>query len=260
MKAFLGIIKRRRSLLLASAFAPVCFGMLMGGGGSPRPQSPTRSDIKTINKTTTLEIMAIKAPVDGHLIIRFRNISLKNLNGYAVTVNGARITGDISSGDRVISPGQTEDLEIPMPSAIPEVTVLAAMFADGSIEGDPVVSVELKDWRLKLKRQLAHALSILEATLETPDVDAAKVLDKLESQFSSRDPDSALDSRIAGDTLSTEIQILREKRERSGTLTQRQHLLDLKGRLERRLARLTGIVICVAMVGVGDPANHKELT
>lgn len=238
MKKFPGIAKRRRSLLLASAFAPVCFGIFIGGAGPSRPQPPPRSDIKIVNKTSTLEIVALETTANGHLIIRFKNISSKDLNGFAVAVNGARITGDISSGDRFVSPGKTEDLEIPMTSSPPELTVLAAMFTDGNIEGDPAIAAELSEWRLGLKKQLIRALSDLETTLKSPDVDSAVALDTLEFQFSSLEPDSPIESRNAGDTLNTEIQMLREKRQSQGAHMQRQHLLDFKGRIERRIASL----------------------
>lgn len=245
MKTFLGIAKPRRSLLLASAFAPVCFGALMGGIGPSNLQSTTRSDIKIINKTTTLEVVSLQRTEHNHLVVQLKNVSSKDLNGYAVALKSGRITVDISSGDRVISPGQTDDLEIPFDSSPPDLTILAAMFADGSIEGDHVIAAELKEWRWGLKKQLTRALSLLEATLESSDVDNAMALDRLESQFSSlslesdtASPHSAGGSQNARNTLRTEIQILRERRQRNGALMQRQRLLDLKDRIERRIASL----------------------
>jgi hypothetical protein len=94
-------------------------------------------------------------------VIVFKNLSSKDLNGYAIAVNGARITVDISSGDRAVKPGATDDIEIPGESSPPEVTILAAMFADGSIEGDPAVVAKLKEWRLGLKKPLTRAFSVL---------------------------------------------------------------------------------------------------
>jgi hypothetical protein len=237
MKIFLARAKPRRTVLVVSAIAPVCLGLLLGFGGTSRQQSASNSEIKIVNKTTTLEVVAFRTPDGGRLIVRFKNISSKELNGYAVAVNGGRITGDISSGDRVVSPGQTEDLEIPLSPTPPELTVMAAMFADGTIDGEPTTVGELRKWRLALKKQLTRSVTFLDAILESPDVDTAKALDRLKSQFSSLDPDSTTESRIAGDTLNTELQTLREKRDQE-PLKQRQHLFELKARIERRIANL----------------------
>lgn len=244
MRMLNAIAKPRGSVLVVSAIAPLCLGLLLVFGGTFRRQSPIKSDIKIINKTTTLELASIRATDHNRLIIVFKNLSSKELNGYAIAVNGARITVDISSGDRAVKPGETDDIEIPGESSPPEVTILAAMFADGSIEGDPVVVAKLKEWRLGLKKQLTRALSVLNETLESPDVDADVALDKLESQFSSfplesdnaRAPSRGL--RDGRDDLITDIQMLRQRRQRNGSLNQKKRLLELKGRIERRIARL----------------------
>ena len=238
------IAKPRGSVLVVSAIAPICLGLLLGGGGTFSRQSPTKSDIKIINKTTTLELASIRATDHNHLVFVFKNLSSKDLNGYAIAVNGARITVDISSGDRAVNPGETDAIEIPGDSSPPQVTILAAMFADGSIEGDPVVVAKLKEWRLGLKKQLTRALSVLNETLESQDVNADAALDRLESQFSSfplesdnaQAPSRGL--RDGRDDLMTDIQMLRERRHRQGSLNQEKRLLELKGRIERRIARL----------------------
>src|SRR6266404_3380967 len=181
MKKLIGIVTSRRSLLLASAFAPMCLGVLIGGVGASRLQSP--SDIKIINKTTTLDV-TLEITTNNHLLVRLRNISSKNLNGYVVAVNEARITGDSSSADSVVSSGETTDLEIPISSSSMKVTILAAMFADGSIEADPVLKTELSEWRLGLKKELARGLTALNEILESPDVYTAQALDRLDSRLS----------------------------------------------------------------------------
>jgi hypothetical protein len=157
--------------LLASVFALLCLGAFMIAGTSSSQSSKTKSDIKIINKTTTLEVLSIK-PTDNNMqVILLKNVSSKALNGYAAAVGNGRITKDISSGDRVIPPGQTDELEIPVDLTRPDVTILAAMFADGSIEGNEAVVAELREWRLALKKQLSRSLSVLDAILESPEVD-----------------------------------------------------------------------------------------
>jgi hypothetical protein len=251
MKKVFGIMKPRKSLLIASVFAPVCFGMLVVGVTPSgwhdlepaRLQSPSASDIKIINTTTTLDA-TFEITVDNHLLLRLRNISARDLNGYVVAVNGGRITADISSGDRVIPSGQTSELEIPVRSSSMTLTVLAAMFADGSIEAEPVLKSELSEWRLGLKKELVRGLKVLDEMLDSPDVNTTKALDRLDSRLSlpldSDTSHSYSDSgtRDARNSFNSAIHSLRERQQRHGSLMQRQRLLDLKGRIERRIASL----------------------
>jgi hypothetical protein len=250
MKKLLGILKTRRSLLLASAFAPMCFSMLIGSVGSSRAPEVKRapvyaptSDIKIVNNTTTLDVI-LQTTADNHLLIRLKNISSKGLNGYVVAVNDTRIKGDISSGDSIVSSGETTELEIPTNSSSIKVTILAAMFADGSIEADPVLKTELTEWRIALKKELARGLAALDEILGSPDVYTTKALDRLNSRLSlplhSDTSHSHSDSgtRDARDSFNSAVQSLRERQQRHGSLMQRQRLLDLKGRIQRRIASL----------------------
>jgi hypothetical protein len=235
----------RRSLLLVSALAPLCFGLLIGAGDPSKLQSSSTDDIKVINKTTTLEAVSLKRTEHNHLILLLKNVSAKNLNGFALTLNGGIVMDDISSGDRFISPGQTTDLEIPLDSPLSEITILAAMYTDGSIEGDPVTSGELKEWRLGIKKQLIRGLSILNAILNSSDITSAAILDELQSKFSvievetdNATPQFTSGTQDAKNSLNGEIQDLRDRRQRNGSTKQRQRLLNLKSRIERRIASL----------------------
>jgi hypothetical protein len=228
----------------------MCFGILIGGVGSSKvqrirpsqPQSLTRNDIKTINKTTTLEV-AIETTDNNLLIVRLKNISSKDLNGYVVGItNQVTITTDLSAGDRIISPGQTHDMEIPLGSSPMEITILAAMFTDGSMEGEPASVAELRPWRLGLKEELTRSLSVLDAMLQMPHSPTA--LDSLTSRLSPSDDSEliragrASGARSARNSLNTEIELLRERLQRDRTLTQKEGLLELKRRIERRIASL----------------------
>lgn len=245
MKKAIRLAKSRRLLFLALAFVPMCFGVLIRGAEPLQPQSAAKSDLKIINRTTSLEVVSVQ-PTDHNLLaIRLKNVSAKGLNGYAVSLKGGRITKDLSSGGRVISPGHTDDLEIPSDLSSSDLTILAAMFSDGSIEGDSIVAAELKEWRLGLKEELVRALSLIEKAMESPDVFELDALDRLESQLSSRPLESGdakrhsiEGSEDARNTLKTELQILRDRRQRNGAHMQRQRLLDLKARIERRIASL----------------------
>ncbi len=245
MKRIFRIARSRRSLFLALAFFPLCFGILIRGAGPSTLQSITRAD-QVANKTKTLEVVFVQPLDDNRILIRVKNISTKDLNGYEVDVRGhARITTDFSAGNAVIPPGGTHEFDLPAEYSLSNITILAAMFADGTIEGDSMAVTELKQQRLALKKKLTQALPLFEAALESPDVYTPEVLDRLESQLSSlllesdtSPRHSTSQSRAARDDLIDDVKRLRERRRRNGAHMQRQRLLDLKARIEKRIASL----------------------
>jgi len=253
MKTFLVKAKRRRSLFLASAIAPMCLGVLLEGPGPgpsrlevakpARLQSLSASDVTIINKTTTLDV-TVDATAGNRLVARLRNVSSRDLNGYVVAVNDGRITADLSSGNQVITSGQSDELDLPIRSSPMTLTILAAMFADGTIEADGVLKSELTEWRLGLKRELARGLLELNAILDSPDVFTAKALNRLDSRLSLPLDSDTHQSHLADGTrharisFNSDSQSLRERAQHRGTAMQRQRLLDLKGRIERRIASL----------------------
>ncbi|MEK6283351.1 MAG: hypothetical protein AABN95_23600 [Acidobacteriota bacterium] len=283
------------SLLLASVFAPVGLSIFIGGGPS-KPQSPVSSELKITNKTKSIEVVGVKSEDPNLIVIVLKNVSSVDMNGFELSVRDhARITGDASVGGWAISPGATHDFVIPERYASSEITILAAMFTDGNIEGDEATVKQLKHWRSGIKQQLLRALPFLETALEAPDVNSPEVLDRLESEFSSFSLDSddtqsvaarglrgakdglitessdsddaqsvaarglrrpkdgpitessdsedaqslaARGLRGAKDDLITDVRMLRQRLERHGTLNQQKRLLELKKRLEKRIASL----------------------
>ena len=250
MKKFLGIIKARRPLILISTFTPLCFGALLAGTGSLRVQDlkPTReqslptSDIKIINNTTTLDV-TVQTTRDNNLLVRVKNLSSKDMNGYVIGFDYARLTNDISSGDRFVSMGETDELKIPILSSSMTLTILAAMFTDGSIEAEPVLKKELSESRLGRKKELVRNLAVLDEILKSPDVYSTKALDHLEDNFSLRSNSDILSHSERGaqgarEELNSELKSLKAMQQRDGSAMQIQQLLDLRGRIERRIARL----------------------
>ena len=245
MKKLLGIIKTRR--LLLTAVAPLCFGMLIVGVGPSRPQdvavkSVSPNEIKVINKTTTLDV-TFQTISDNQLLVKVKNLSSKDINGYVIGLNDARVTKDISIGDRVISTGETDELQLFIRSSSTTLTVLGAMFTDGSIEAEPVLTKELREFRLGLKKELIRNLAVLDEILSSADVYSTKALDRLEDKFSFPSNSDALSNSERGvqsarDDLNSELKILRQRQQREGSAMQIQRLLDFRGRIERRIARL----------------------
>ncbi len=249
MKKLIEIITRRRSLILASAFTPMCFGALIVGISPGRLQDVQKrakvvspAEINITNHTTTLNA-TFEFTKRNTLLLKMKNLSFKDMNGYVLMINGMRMTCDISIGDRVVSTGETNDEEMPIRSPSTTVTVLAAMFSDGSIEAEPDLKRELTEERLGLKKELVRNLAILDEILSSADVYSTRALDRIEANVSSRNSDivrspsesGAQDARTA---FSGELKMIKERQQRNGSAMQMQELLDLKGRMQRRIARL----------------------
>jgi hypothetical protein len=250
MKKLHGTANSRRLFLFGLAGASLCLGSLVGGAGSTQAphtrisqaQSVGAIDIKTINKTTTLEV-SHETTANNFLLLRIKNISPRDLNGYVVGIkNKVRITTDLSIGDRVIPPGQHHDMKIPLDTPQIELVILAAMFSDGSIEGESMTVSEIKQWRVGQKEQLTRSLSVIDAVLASPTNPNA--LDRFASQLHPTSDSAVIQtekgsgSRNARDSLDTEIELLRERLRHDPNLTQRDGLSQLKKRIERRIASL----------------------
>ncbi|HKO43405.1 MAG TPA: hypothetical protein VJU84_08950 [Pyrinomonadaceae bacterium] len=233
------------SILVAVAFALFCFGMLIASGGQPSQQSPVRAQLKIINKTKSIEVVEVRAEDPNFFIIVLKNVSVEDINGFEINVqHHARIKGDTSVGGWVIPPGATHELAIPVRYALSEIEILAAMFADGNIEGDPTAVKHLKQWRSELQKHLLRLLPLLERALESPDVNSLEALDRLESQISSlssnpeTQPGMTSGFEDAKSDLLTELRALRQRLERNGVQNQQKRLFELKNRIEKRIANL----------------------
>ena len=250
MKKLLGIIRSRKSLVLAAAFTPICFGALVVGVAPSRQlgveQTPVKRvspvEVKIVNNTTTLDA-TFEITNRNTVLFRIKNLSSKDMNGYVLELNGVRMTCDISIGDRVVSTGETNLEEMPIRSSSTTLTLLAAMFSDGTIEAEPDLKKELTELRLGMKEELVRSLAVLDEIISSPDVYSPKALDRIDANLSFRNidtarlpsEDGAQEARIG---LTSELKRLKQRQQRNGNAMQRQELLDLKGRIERRIARL----------------------
>jgi hypothetical protein len=108
--------------------------------------------------------------IDGRTRLQFKNISTKDLNGFVLGLANLRqIELDTTTGDRVIVPGEVQDVEIPGP--LSTVTILAVTYADGSLEGDQITVAQLRDRRVVLKAELKHILGLVVAEAQSRDGD-----------------------------------------------------------------------------------------
>src|SRR6185369_2256016 len=134
------------------------------------------TQIHLVNDTTALALVAQEV-IDGRTRLQFKNISAKDLNGFVFGLANLRqIELDTTTGDRVIAPGEIQDVEISEP--LPTITILAVMYADGSLEGDQITVAQLRDRRSALKAELKRILGLV-AEAQSRDADIPGTFDRL---------------------------------------------------------------------------------
>ncbi len=233
---------RRKWIILACA-ALTCTAVVFATVGSSTFRSkPTQ--IHLVNHTAALALVAQEV-IDGRTRLQFKNISAKDLNGFVLGLANLRqIELDTTTGDRVIVPGEVQDIEIPGPSPS-TITILAVMYADGSLEGDEITVAQLRDRRSALKAELKRILELVVAEGQSRDADTPGAFDRLESAMSKL-PATVADGhtpqanaqRGAKDDVANLVEFMRHRQERNAHLNQRELIRQLKERIERRIAGL----------------------
>lgn len=138
--------------LVAIIFVVLCVAALFVGLTLSRSQSGVTKTPKVFRDTQALELVAMEATTNGTLRVVFKNVSARDINGFVLALSrGGELTVDTSTGDRVIAPQATEDLEIPAGSEVPEITIRAVMFADGNVEGNEITVSQVKQRRGALR-------------------------------------------------------------------------------------------------------------
>ena len=201
------------------------------------------TQIQLVNDTRALALVAQEV-MDGRTRLQFKNISAKDLNGFVLGLPNLRqIEIDASTGDRVIVPGEVQDIVIPEP--LPTIRILAVMYADGSLQGDRITVAKLRDRRSALKAELKRMLGLVVAEAQSRDADIPGAFDRLESAMSKL-PSPVADAhtpqanaqRGAKEDVASLLEFMRRRQERNAHLNQRELIRELKERIERRIAGL----------------------
>lgn len=234
---------RRKWTILACAAVLACTAVVFATVISSTLRSKT-TQIHLVNDTRALALVAQEV-IDGRTRLQFKNISAKDLNGFVLGLpNRRQIEFDTTTGDRVIVPGEVQDVEIPGPSPS-TVTILAVMYADGSLEGDQITVAQLRDRRSALKAELKRILGLVVAMAQSRDADNPGAFDRLELAMSKL-PSTVADGhtlqanaqRGAKDDVANLLEFMRHRQERNAHLNQRELIRQLKERIERRIAGL----------------------
>jgi hypothetical protein len=236
--------QRRKWAILACAAALACTAVVFATVGLSRFRLSKTTQLQLVNETEALALVAHEV-IDGRTRLQFKNISAKDLNGFVLGLGNLRqIELDTTPGDRVIVPGEVQDIEIPGPSPS-SITILAVMYADGSLEGDQITVAQLRDRRSALKAELKRILGLVVAEAQSRDADIPGAFDRLESAM------SKLPSRVADghtpqanaqqgakDDVASLLEFMRHRQDRNAHLNQRELIRQLQERIERRIAGL----------------------
>ena len=233
---------RRKWTIPAVAAVLACTAVVFATVVSSTFKSKT-TQIHLDNDTRALALVAQEV-IDGSTRLQFKNISAKDLNGFVLGLPNLRqIEIDTTTGDRVIVPGEIQDIKIP--GTFPTITILAVMYADGSLEGDEVTVAELRDRRSALKAELKRILGLVVAEAQSRDADISGAFDRLESAMSKLtstvadgETRQANALRVAKDDFANVLEVMRHRQERNAHLNQRELIRQLKERIERRIAGL----------------------
>ena len=235
--------KRRKWVSLAWVAVLACAAVSFATVGSSKFKLSQTPQIHVVNETEALALVAQEA-VDRRIRLQFKNISAKSLNGFVLALpSQSQIEVDTSTGDRVISPGEVQDLEISEPMT--SITILAVMYADGSLEGNQITVAQLHDRRSALKAELKRVLGLIVAEAQSPDADISGAFDRLEAAISELPPTAGDGNtpqsnalRTAQDDVTNVIAIMRNRQQRNAHLNQRELIRELSDRIERRIAGL----------------------
>ena len=235
--------QRRKWMMPACAVVIACTAVVFATVGSSRFTSKT-TKIHLVNNTRALALVAQEV-IDGRPRLRVKNISDKDLNGFVLGLANLRqIELDTTPGDRVIAPGEVEDIEIPGPSPS-TITILAVMYADGSLEGDQNTVAQLRVRREALKAELKRILGLVVAEAQSRDADIPGAFERIQSGMSKLPPTvadghtpQANALRVAQHDVASLVDVMRHRQERNAHLNQRELIWELKERIERRIAAL----------------------
>jgi hypothetical protein len=126
--------------------------------------SKRQVDFPVISRVPKLTVVNLK--VHGEAVLfSVRNDYDKTITAFSVTSSGVTTRNEMLGSDYVIAPRSTNtgEYELPSPSR-PEngIAVMAAVFEDGTTDGDPEFVRQILDARAGKQAQLARILPILE--------------------------------------------------------------------------------------------------
>lgn len=149
-----------------------------------RHTSQKGSSYRFNNETRSLEVVELEREGDSiHLILK--NVSSKSITGVQVQLGRVTIQSEFLGGDETFLAGALHERYYPLQEGMDRegINILAAVFDDGSSEGNPEAVRQIKDKRLGEKTQLRRVLPLVQQAIEAPDADAPAALDRLRTDI-----------------------------------------------------------------------------
>lgn len=239
--------------LFATASVVVVFsvGLLTPSGWGVRVRGSQEDDEPKVESKVEAFHVGSMLHSGADYVLSLQNTSDKPINGYSIAVGAkSKLVVDLTIGDRVISPAEVVTVRIAASNlqtqgaAARRITILAALYEDGTGDGDPQAIAETRHRRIGVKSQLQRVLPLLQATLTQSHLDAPGALRSLKEQISSLPVEASgeLPPRASAGLRSAKEDVLvaLNQLDSSGGGFQ-EHLTRLKGAIERRLARLKAL-------------------
>ena len=168
------------------ALSLMLVSLVFATGVTTKPQAATPP---VVNATKSLEVLKV-TQADEEYVLSLKNNYNKAINGLSVgTSPSSRQDVDYTSGDQLLLPGDVTEVTVPISRSgnsaqLPRAYVLAAMFTDGSSDGDPKVVTVCRQRRLGIKIQLQRISRLMETLLISSDSNEPSSLVKLKSRVS----------------------------------------------------------------------------
>lgn len=181
------------------------------------------AELKTATRVAGLEVTKLEKKLDeGHISVWLRNVSGKAITGYEVGVGIGTVQKDMLTADEphMLPPGGvTKDTyAIQAELETRGVTVLAAIFEDGTTGGEPSAVQDINQYRLGVKIQCDYSVKLLRTLAALSDSEFATESKRIRSRL------PALSSADEGD-LAPSVK-MGYRYQRDLTLHQMQDLLS----------------------------------
>lgn len=208
------------------------------------------------SKTEALELLDVAR---RHLSVRIRvkNASGKNIYAFRVSYHrsgASTLFCFINNDDKTaLAPGEVYEFDHPFlpqsPLARQPLAFEAVLFEDGTGDGEAKKVKGLQDLFLASRKELEHVITLLQAAVESPEVEAADSLSELEVSLSGT-PDYTRGVATEGlgglmlqawkETAMRVISDLKTRRLGGADVNVREELEKLNGNFNRALAKYPG--------------------
>lgn len=154
-----------------------------------RKEQITAEKLKIENRTKALTLVSVKVDTEDNSInIKLRNDYEETVTAYEVAVANTTVYAECLTGadyNDVIQPGSVNEQVYSLQPDVDKlgIKILAAIFENGTADGDPQYINEIRQYRSGMKMQRRHSLDLLKGTLDSDTNDIEFALANIEDQL-----------------------------------------------------------------------------